>query len=305
MNSIERQAWLAERRKGIGSSDAAAACGLRPGPGVHGVYQTALGLYLDKKGLVPPTDSQPMRWGRRLEAVVADAFDEETGLAIEVAPALVQHPRIEYMRANPDYLIPGLGPLEVKTARSATGWGPSGTDQVPEGYVLQVMHQLEVLGADVGYVAVLIGGQDFRWYTLPRNGELIDRMLALEAEFWRRVEDDDPPEPDWEHPDTPGLVRLLCRPLAGTTVELDAFALALAQDYQSLGPQVRAMEKHRERVKGELIAILGTAETGLLPDGRRVTRKITPRKGYTVEPGEADTFRITGRATETSQPEDY
>ena len=51
MTPEQRQAWLAERRTGIGGSDAAAACGLSK-------YKTRLELWLDKRGELETADQQ-------------------------------------------------------------------------------------------------------------------------------------------------------------------------------------------------------------------------------------------------------
>jgi predicted phage-related endonuclease len=50
-------------------------------------------------------------------------------------------------------------------------------------------------GKALADVAVLIGGSDFRVYTIPADPELQGMMLDAEASFWSRVQDRIPPEP--------------------------------------------------------------------------------------------------------------
>lgn len=68
---LPREDWLAVRKQGIGSSDAAAAVGLNP-------YQSQLELWLIKTGrdgslpkIDPADESSPMYWGNMLEHIVA------------------------------------------------------------------------------------------------------------------------------------------------------------------------------------------------------------------------------------------
>ena len=63
--SMSRQAWLAERRKTIGGSDAAGIVGLSR-------YATPYTVWADKTGRLPEQeDNEAMRQGRDLEEYVA------------------------------------------------------------------------------------------------------------------------------------------------------------------------------------------------------------------------------------------
>ena len=55
-------------------------------------------------------------------------------------------------------------PVEAQTAdaNSAWMWGPDWSDIVPPYYRCQLVWYGDVLGATEGYIAVLIGGNDFR-----------------------------------------------------------------------------------------------------------------------------------------------
>src|SRR5690606_36516835 len=97
-----------------------------------------------------------------------------------------------------------VGIVEAKTtsAHRASEWG-DGDDAIPEEYVVQTQHALEIVRAITGrmlpaYVTVLIGGQRWRQYTVHYDPELVASLVDIEAEFWRRVEEGNPPpaEPD-------------------------------------------------------------------------------------------------------------
>lgn len=191
----ERAAFLAERKTGIGGSDAAAVVGLNP-------WQTNFALWEEKVGRREPDDLShvaAVKWGIRLEDVVADAFAEETGLAVHRVNRTLRHPEYPWMMAHLDRRIVGQKRgLEVKTAghwaAQSDQWGRSGTDEVPEQYLIQVMHYMAVTGYEAFSLAVLAGGQDFRIYTVPRNDTLIAQLIEREAAFWKLVESKTAPQ---------------------------------------------------------------------------------------------------------------
>ena len=194
--TLSREAWFGVRRQGIGSSDAAAAVGLNP-------YQSPLALWLNKTGRAdgfnPSADesTDPLYWGTMLENFVAAHYSRKTGHRVRKLNAVLQHPEYPWMLANIDREVIGVREvqlLECKTAgmHGARLW----QDGVPEYVQLQVQHQLAVTGKDAADVAVLLCGNDFRHYRLPRDEEVIGRLIELEYQFWRHVETDTPPPAD-------------------------------------------------------------------------------------------------------------
>lgn len=215
---MSEEEWRKHRMKGIGGSDAAAVMGMSP-------YKSPLQVYYEKTGQIEAEDlseNERIKWGNRLEGPVRDAFVEETGKPVIEIPAILYHPDHPHMLANLDGLAEHSGIVYLKDgttidltklkgvnaaifeAKSADkimgmffGDEKDGEDDtVPEYYLIQVMHYMAVTGLDVGYLAVLIGGNDFRWYTIPRNEQMIEAMIALQEEFWFNVETRTPPPAD-------------------------------------------------------------------------------------------------------------
>ncbi len=181
-----RTAWLEQRKTGIGGSDAAAVMGLSR-------WRTPLSVWLDKIGHGEAvTESEPMRWGALLEPVIRHEYASKTGMAVGI-PGLLRHPDHECIIGTPDGIADDGRVVEIKTARSGDGWGEPGSDQVPEDYLIQCQHYMLVSGAALADVAVLIGGSDFRVYTIAADAELHGMMIDAEVAFWRRVVDRDPP----------------------------------------------------------------------------------------------------------------
>lgn len=180
----DRAQWLAERRTGIGGSDVAAILGMSP-------WRSPLDVYLDKIGEASEQpDSPAMLWGRALEPVIRQRFADVTGLSIAVASGIQRHPTEPHMIASLDGLVlhdeAPVAVFEAKTARTAEGWGPDGTDEVPDYYAVQVQHYMAVTGLPRAFVAALIGGSDFRIYVIDRDDETIEALVDVERDFWHR-----------------------------------------------------------------------------------------------------------------------
>ena len=185
-----KDAWRRERMTGLGGSDSAAVLGLSP-------WKNATDVYMERVGLVDgPEENERMRWGTVLEEPIADEYRKRTGCKFcRLDNAIARHPQHNWMLASPDRLIYGTKKgLEVKTAggRAAYAtdedgnplWGDEGTDQVPIYYLMQCQHYLAVTGFEEWDLAVLIGGQDFRVYTIKPDKDLHANMIETLSQFW-------------------------------------------------------------------------------------------------------------------------
>ena len=176
-----RQEWLRERKNYLGGTDLAAIAGLNP-------YRTALDVYLDKTSSdIREETNDAMRWGNLLEDVVAKEYAEVTGQKIEIEPNTIYHPEYKFLGANIDRWVGDKEyVLECKTAgfNKNKEWGDSGTDQIPESYLIQCAFYASICDVPKVDIAVLIGGQDFRIYTYNRNKDLEDKIIKIGINFW-------------------------------------------------------------------------------------------------------------------------
>jgi putative phage-type endonuclease len=179
--NIDHNEWLEWRKKGIGGSDVAAICGLSR-------YSSAVTVYLDKIGELPPLEDNPkMKAGRILEPVIADWFAEETGYKVMKQNAIFQHKEYPFMLANIDRWLPGLNAgLEIKNTGeySRKDWFDGEEEVIPTEYQLQANHYMAITGAERWFVAVLIGGWDFQWRVIERSEKLISSLISIEDKFW-------------------------------------------------------------------------------------------------------------------------
>ncbi|QXZ15191.1 YqaJ viral recombinase family protein [Pseudomonas sp. AO-1] len=196
---LPREDWLAVRKRGIGSSDAAAAVGLNP-------YKSQLELWMEKTGrdtslpkLDPQDEESPAYWGNILEPIVAAHYTRRSGHRVRRVNAVLQHPdpQLSWMLANIDREVIGASEVQILECKTA---GINGArlwkEGVPEYVQLQVMHQLAVTGKQAADVAVLLGGQHLEIHRIDRDESMIARLIDLERLFWDYVVSDTPPPAD-------------------------------------------------------------------------------------------------------------
>lgn len=248
---MSRDEWLRERMAGIGGSDAAAALGLSQ-------WKTPYALYQEKRGeLGPQPDNESMLWGRALEPVIRQQYAERTGRTVHLPESILHHPKIGFMLANVDGVTTDDRLLEIKTARTAQDWGEPGTDEIPQAYLIQVQHYLSVTELPVADVAALIGGSDFRLYEVPADPELQQMIIDGEAEFWRRVQDGNPPEPV-SYADVQARFG---RRSTAAAVEADTDLRDYVRSLHAIKQQMAALKEHEEDFKTRIMLALGEADT--------------------------------------------
>lgn len=259
MNAHEQ--WLADRRKGIGASEIAAVLGISP-------WTTPLELYLDKRGEIPPQEDTPiLRRGRRLEPIVIEFYEEETGRAVTR-----QQERIigaePWIMATLDGFDAAVGaPVEVKSvnAFAAQEFGDAWTDEVPLNYAAQCHWQMMLTDSSTGYLAALIGSDDFRIYELKRDRELEQMLVARAREFWQRVIDGNPPEPT-DNAD----VALLYRRDKGLTISATPEIADVVLVLKQIKADIKNAEARADLAAMRIKSFMGDAAVLLGADGKPI-----------------------------------
>lgn len=299
-------AWLAERAHGIGASEVAAACGFCP-------FQQPIELYAKKRAGIegkPPVEEPPsiqMRHGTHNEPLVKQLFVEWNGgqPLLDANPPLYRVLRHMHRFASPDAIVSPSVLLECKTASAygADKWGDG--DEIPLNYLAQVQYQMGVMNAHKCFVAVLIGNSDFRVYEIERNDATIHGLFAKVDEFWQRVVDGNPPEVDYSRDGAYAAIKSSLTKITGSVCELTEDLGVKWLRAEKIASLIGRLEKMRDALKAEVVYSMGDNYGAMLPDGRMVRRKMTQRKGYTVQPSESlrvlavqyDGSPITGRLT--------
>jgi len=300
---LPREDWLAVRKQGIGSSDAAAAVGLNP-------YKSQLELWLEKTGRdgnLPKTDPQdeesPAYWGNLLEPIVAAHYTKRTGHRVRRINAVLQHPDPDktWMLANIDREVIGTGEVQILECKTA---GINGArlwkEGVPEYVQLQVQHQLAVTGKAAADVAVLLGGQHLEIHRIERDESLIVRLVQLERQFWDYVESDTPPPADGSESAELAL-RCLYPEDQGQTVDFsqDRTLSAAFADLVSVRQTLDGFTKLEAQFKQTIQQAMGDASKAIFETGSVTWKKAKDSSGLDVttllkeQPELAQRYRIT------------
>lgn len=256
-------AWLEQRKAGLGSSDAAAILGLNR-------YKSPVSVYMDKVGLASPhVDTNFTHWGKTLEPIVADEFAKLTGMKVYVSDYILQHSNYPFMVANLDRLIDGPeghGLLECKTTSEYNRAKWDG-DEVPEEYYVQVQHQLAVSDLDLAYIAVLIGGNSFKYKRVLRDEAFIEWMIGREADFWNNhVVPRIPPAPDGSEDYTNYLSTQFPTAVSKSTMSLPEDFIDLLKTLDEVGEAAKLLESRKNEIINTIKEKMGTAERGFVGD---------------------------------------
>lgn len=248
-SNMTEEDWQAyrEKQKGIGGSDVATILGLNP-------YKSIFTLWLEKTGQIEPPvlNNEYIEWGNILEPVIREKFAKETGFEVEENHWVMLHDQHDFMVANVDGEVTDpqfagkKGVLEIKTAgeRMRDQW----EDGPPNHYMLQLQHYLAVLDYSYGYVAVLIGGNTFKYYLVERDDYVIDNIIQAEAEFMEMVENGVAPEISGHASDSDYLASAFPED-NGEIGELSDILEVYAKQYFNLQEQMKILQEEADYLK--------------------------------------------------------
>lgn len=260
-----RAAWLAERRLGIGGSDAAGILGCSP-------WATPLTVWMDKTGrAAPKEETLPMRIGTELEDFVARLYCGETGRRVQRYTRMIHD---GCLLGNLDRLvIPEGGKVashkgEVRTdtvLECKTGSRPW-DGEVPIHYQTQVQHYMGLVPAlrraHVAYLDLV--SRRFEVYEVERDDVAIEAMQERLREWWGRyVARDEMPPPANEDD-----CRIAwARSNSGKSVTATAEVEASLGRYRELAEEVKRMEAEMSEARCAVLTAMGDAEVLVDADG--------------------------------------
>ena len=308
-----REQWLSGRRKTIGASEIAALFG------VHS-YMTAFELFLIKTGkytkgfdstvinddsiILPPTERGNFLEEKALE-LCGKLRPEWRIVSNQIPGGVVYIDQERGLSSTPDALIyedlkPGYGSLQIKNIEPMIfkfKWqDDNGNIDVPVDVAIQAMQDAVMSGADRAYVGVMTVGFEvqFRLFEITILPDLIDNITIKAAEFWRRVEENDPYAPDYARD---GEVLAGLYPVKpGTKIDLSTNN-RIGELCQQKGEWTRRgtnAERALETLNAEIIEMMQGAEVALHP-AFNITRKITKRKEITIAACEFPVLRVTNK----------
>jgi putative phage-type endonuclease len=276
---LPREQWLELRRSGLGGSDAPATLGLSP-------YTSPVALYLDKVDPQPDVDKPIFEAGRRAEPTIALWFAEHTGYQVVHYPVMLRSRRHSFMLGNVDrFVVNDDGEwcvLEIKNVdrSKAHEWvgGP------PLYARLQGLHYLSVCGDAFAklYVAACIGGNDYRYFEIERDEELITNLIAKEEEFWTLVQLERMPEVDGSD-STRDALRAHFSAEEGSIVKVDEKFTSLIQRRKVQKAAIALEAQRLNEIESEMLVLMGEAEIATCNGVVIATYKTINKKSYVVK----------------------
>ena len=254
--------WLEYRKQGIGGSDASVVCGISR-------YKSPVELWMEKTDQLPAQEaSEAAYWGTQLEALVRAEFTKRTGIEISIVSQLLQSEEHPFMLANLDGICEvsdfGTCIFEAKTASAykASEW----EDAIPDEYALQLQHYMAVTGYKGAYIAVLIGGNTFRWKFVERDEEFISMLIELESAFWGHVQNVTPPPLDGSDASKQFLAERFPDSVPKSQIALPDSAVDLLAQYDEACEQLEAVTEQKQKAENLLKEMLGDNEIGTAGD---------------------------------------
>lgn len=302
--------WLAMREQDVTSTEVAALFGASP-------YLTEFELYHRKIGALSSEveENERMRWGKRLEAAIAEGVAEDLGLIVEPFKTYMRMPALR-MGSSFDYKVVGLregwsgdetfrdlfrvhgpGIMEVKNVDGLAfrrGWLDGTEIEAPLHIELQAQHQLEVSGLQWCVIAPLIGGNTPKPFARIRDEVVAEAVRKKVAEFWQRVDQGIAPDPDFLK-DASAIGQLYGNE-DGTEVDMsdNAYLAVLCDEYQQAGKEERAASDRKRALKAEILTLIGPHAKVKVGDFSISAKAIADNPGKLVTPEMVGTY-IGGR----------
>lgn len=290
--------WVEARKNGIGGSDVASIMGLNK-------YSSPLSVWLIKTGREPSpdlSDNQAVEWGNRLEDVVADKFaDEHPELQVYRRNATMVSIKRPWAFANIDRWVTdgkgNVGILEVKTVgmRRAADWD----NGVPLYYLTQVMHYMSVTGYQYAWVAILIGGQEFREYYIERDEADIKAINDAVDTFWRDfVETDTAPALIGNDPEANALLSQHSDPSTEFISMLDE-DVSMLDELQEIKDQMDDLKHRKTLIENQIKDLIGDNK-GIETETKRIAWVRSTRSSFDKKAFDAAHPGITNDYMKTS-----
>jgi putative phage-type endonuclease len=251
---------ILQRKTFIGGSDAAAVLGLSR-------WKTPVEVWAEKTGLIEAediSDKLPVKLGNIFEETVAQLFCEETGKKVQRANETIFHKHYPFIGANIDRKVIGEDSiLEVKTcsAWKAKEWQDE--EEIPQEYILQVMHYLAVTGKAKAYLAVLIGNQDFKVKEILRDEAMINQIITKEAAFWNEFVLTKIMPTTIKAQDGDILNKLFPHAEEGKEIQLEESVNMIIDDIEAYSKDEKAIKSQINKLRNELKAKIRENETGI------------------------------------------
>lgn len=306
-----QEAWKSARSQDITSTEVSTLFGLNP-------RKTLFQLWHEKKAgkIIEIEETERMKWGKRLEPVVAKGIAEDKGWIVSPFKDYI---RLQELRIGSsfDYKIDEMEsdsskeiftkvniPLEIKTVDRQfykTWFNKEGELEAPYHIELQVQHQMLVGGFDEAYLVVLFSGNEAHILHRKFNQEIANAIVAKCQEFWQKIESNEPYAPDYEA-DAGFIKEMYAKAVEGSVIDAtqDDELKVWAGELVEIRKESAFLKTQEEAKKAQILERIKTAET-VKGNGWQLTAKVQKKAAYTVKAQESRVLRVSVDGTSGTQ----
>jgi predicted phage-related endonuclease len=196
--------WKQLRSKNIGGSEIPALFG-------ESSYITKYKLWHTKKGNIDEEnldDIERIQAGQFMEEGAIKWANHKFGMALYQPKVYVTHKLVKGMGCTPDAYDAERGTLaQVKNVDSlqfALHWEHEGPEitRAPLEILLQCQHEMEVEDKEQNDLIVLVGGNRLFKMLCKRDREIGKLCCDVVDEFWRSIDENIPPDPEFDRDST-------------------------------------------------------------------------------------------------------
>ena len=125
-----------------------------------------------------------------------------------------------------------------------------------------LLYYMAVTGYAGAYIAVLIGGNTFKWKFVERDEELISMLIELETAFWNHVQDGTPPPLDGSDASAKFLAERFHDSIPKSHITLPDTAADLLAQYDEACEQLEIVTEQKQKAENLLKEMMGENEVG-------------------------------------------
>lgn len=280
INITSRKEWLELRKNDVTASDIAALFGVSP-------YKSAYELFVEKQtGEDFIEDNSALKRGRWLEPSFVVAAGEECGMVIDKCN---QYFRSEECRigATPDFITGGCQyrfPVEAKVVNKDVfkkDWDCG----VPLHIMIQAIVQAMLMRSSRTTVLAMVvdsWGAELKDFEVPRHPEFEAVIYEKVKEFWQRIENNLPYDPDFGKDGD--VIRHVYKNGDGEPIDLSTHNRIgeLCEQYLSALESEKEAKANKTAAQNEILHIIGDAREAIHPI-YRIKAPVVHKVAYTVK----------------------
>jgi predicted phage-related endonuclease len=220
----------------------------------------AVNVVLEKQGKSPPyepkiAEEELWRISHTMEPVIAKLIEHEIEIPVRSADYSATHPSEPWLKAHSDFLA-GDALVECKNyalAHMPHFSEPDEPFKIPDADYFQCLHEATCFEVKTVYLAVLFGGQRFRYWKLNFGEAARDEFRKMAAQWWAHVANGTTPEPT-----TPEQCRAVWPRDTGQTITATRQVEEVANNLAALKRQIKQLEGPEAKLTAMLEQFMGT-----------------------------------------------